>query len=197
VSALEDAPQILVEGRPQWRAWLEANHDRAAGVWLVTWRAGSGHPVFDYDAAVEEAVCFGWVDSRAGRVDDSRTKLYFAPRKPRSAWSPTNKARVERLLAAGAMAPAGLATVARAKANGTWDRPDPVERLDVPADLHAALAANPPAAGNFEAFPRSTRRAIVEWIAAARRPATRTARLARTATLAARNERANEWRPKS
>jgi uncharacterized protein YdeI (YjbR/CyaY-like superfamily) len=80
VSALDDAPQVLVEDRSQWRAWLEANHETAAGVWLVTWRAVSGHPVFGYDAAVEEAVCFGWVDSRAGRVDDFKTKLYFAPR---------------------------------------------------------------------------------------------------------------------
>jgi uncharacterized protein YdeI (YjbR/CyaY-like superfamily) len=197
VSALDDAPQVLVEDRSQWRAWLEANHETAAGVWLVTWRAVSGHPVFGYDAAVEEAVCFGWVDSRAGRVDDFKMKLYFAPRKPRSAWSATNKARVERLLAAGSMAPAGLATVERAKANGTWQHLDPVERLKIPADLEAALAANPPAAENFAAFPRSTRRAILEWIATARRPVTRTARVAETAKRAAEKERANEWRPKA
>jgi uncharacterized protein YdeI (YjbR/CyaY-like superfamily) len=196
MTALDDAPHVEAEERATWRDWLEANHATASGAWLVTWRAGRGHLVLDYESAVEEAVCFGWVDSRPGRVDDDRAKMYFAPRKPRSAWSASNKARVERLLAAGLMAPAGLAAVERARSNGMWGHLDAVERLDLPDDLAAALAARPDAARHFAAFPRSTRRAILEWIAAARRPATRVARVEETATLAARNERANEWRPK-
>lgn len=197
MSALDDAPRVHIEDRAQWRAWLEANHETAAGAWLVTWRAGTGHPVLGYDVAVEEALCFGWVDSRPGRVDDRRTKLYVAPRNPRSAWSASNKARVERLLAAGLMAPAGLAAVERAKANGMWEHLDAIERLEMPVDLKTALATQPPAADRFAAFPRSTRRGILEWIAAARRPETRAARVAETATLAARNKRANQWRPKA
>jgi uncharacterized protein YdeI (YjbR/CyaY-like superfamily) len=192
--SIDDAPHIEAGARATWRAWLEANHATAAGAWLVTWRAGRGRPVLDYEAAVEEAICFGWVDSRPGRVDEDRTKLYFAPRRPRSAWSASNKARVERLLAAGLMAPAGIAAVERARANGMWGHLEAVERVEVPADLAAALAARPPAADNFAAFPRSTRRAILEWIAAARRPETRSARVGETALLAARNERANQWR---
>jgi len=196
MSGLDDAPSIEAEDRATWRTWLEANHVAATGAWLVTWRAGRGRAVLDYEAAVEEAICFGWVDSRPGRVDADRTKLYFAPRKPRSAWSASNKARVERLLAAGLMAPAGMAAVDRARSNGMWGHLEAVERLEVPADLAAALAARPAAADTFAAFPRSTRRAILEWIAAARRPETRSARIEETAALAARNERANQWRAK-
>ena len=196
MSALDLAPHVAAEDRTTWRSWLEVNHSTAAGAWLVTWRPGSGHPILDYEAAVEEALCFGWVDSRPGRVDDQRSKLYFAPRKPRSAWSASNKARIERLMEGGRMAPAGLAAVERAKANGAWEHLDAVERLEVPADLSEALAARPPAAEHFSAFPRSTRRAILEWIASARRPETRAARVEETAVLAARNERANQWRPK-
>ena len=197
MGALDDAPQIQAEDRATWRTWLEANHATSRGAWLVTWRPGRGRPVLEYEAAVEEAICFGWVDSRPGRVDDDRARLYFAPRKPRSAWSASNKARVERLLATGRMAPAGIAAVERARANGMWEHLDPVERLEAPGDLVEALAARPPASENFAAFPRSVRRAILEWIAAARRPETRSARIEETAALAARNERANQWRPKT
>lgn len=197
MSALAEAPLVEAQDRATWRAWLEANHATGTGAWLVTWRAGRGPAVLDYDAAVEEALCFGWVDSRPARVDADRTKLYFAPRSPRSAWSGPNRERVERLARAGLMAPAGLAAVERAKSNGMWSHLEAVERLEVPDDLAAALAGRPAAAENFAAFPRSTRRGILEWIAAARRPGTRSARVQETALLAARNERANQWRPRS
>jgi len=137
------------------------------------------------------------VDSRLGKVDEQRTKLYFAPRRPRSAWSASNKARIAGLTAAGLMAPAGIAAVERATSNGTWEALDAVERLEVPADLEAALDAAPPAADYWAAFPRSVRRGILEWIALAKRPETRAARVEETARLAARNERANQWRPKA
>ncbi len=157
----------------------------------MTFRRGHG-PVLEYEAAVEEALCFGWVDSTAGRVDERRAKLYFAPRKAGSGWAATNKARVERLLAAGLMAPAGIAAVERAKADGSWTALDAIEQGVVPDDLAAALAASPPAAANFDAFPKSVRRAILYWISQAKRPETRAARILETATLAARNERANQ-----
>jgi uncharacterized protein YdeI (YjbR/CyaY-like superfamily) len=195
VAARDDAPLVQAEDRATWRAWLEGHHASATGAWLVTWRAGSGRPVLDYEAAVEEALCFGWVDSTGSKVDDERTKLYFAPRKPRSGWASSNKARVERLLAAGRMVPAGIAAVERAKANGAWALLDSVERLEVPPDLAAALGAQPPARANWDAFPPSAQRGILEWIVQARRPETRARRIAETATLAARNERANQWRP--
>jgi uncharacterized protein YdeI (YjbR/CyaY-like superfamily) len=191
VAGIHDAPLVPADDRATWRAWLEANHARAAGAWLVTWRRGHG-PLLDYGEAVEEALCFGWIDSTAGRVDERRTKLYFAPRKPRSVWSASNKERVERLNAAGLMRPAGLAAIDRAKANGAWTALDEVEKGIVPPDLATALGAHAPAAERFAAFPWSARRALLVWIADAKRPETRAARVLETAVRAARNERANE-----
>jgi len=190
MSALDDAPLVEADERDTWRSWLEANHATATGAWLVTWRPSSGRAGLDYEAAVEEALCFGWVDSTAGRVDDERGKLYFAPRKPRSAWAGTNKARVERLIAGGRMAPAGLAAIERAKANGSWEILDSVERLEVPADLTRAFEANPPAANNFASFPAGARKQILAWVAFGQRAETRAARIRQVAEAAARNERA-------
>jgi uncharacterized protein YdeI (YjbR/CyaY-like superfamily) len=189
VSALDDAPQVHADDRGTWRAWLEANHATATGAWLVTWRPRSGRAGLDYEAAIEEALCFGWVDSTGGRVDDDRGKLYFAPRKPRSGWAATNKARIERLVAEGRMAPAGLAAIERAKANGSWEMLDSVERLEVPDDLAAALTASPPAAANYATFPAGARKQILAWVAFAQRKETRAARVAQVAEAAARNER--------
>lgn len=180
----------------EWREWLAAHHGRGRGVWLVTWRAGSAGPKISYEESVEQALCFGWVDSKGRALDAERTMLWFAPRKARSGWSRPNKQRVERLLAAGLMAPAGLAAVESAKADGSWTLLDAVEDLLVPDDLAAAFDAHPPAAGHWAAFPRSVRRGILEWIVQARRPETRARRVAETAEKAARNERANQWRAK-
>ena len=188
--ALDDAPYLHADDRATWHAWLEANHATARGVWLVTWRPRSGRVRLDYEAAIEEALCFGWVDSTGGHLDDERGKLYFAPRKPRSVWAASNKARVERLIAAGRMTPAGLAAIERAKANGSWEVLDGPERLEVPDDLAAALASRPPAADNFGAFPPSARKMLLAWVAVAQRPATREARIAKVADAAARNDRA-------
>jgi uncharacterized protein YdeI (YjbR/CyaY-like superfamily) len=190
MSALDDAPEVHADDPETWRTWLAANHASSGGAWLVTWRARTGHARLDYEAAVEEALCFGWVDSAGGRFDDDRGKLYFAPRKVRSVWAASNKARVERLIRTGRMAPAGLAAIERAKANGSWDVLDSVEREEIPADLVAALEARPPAASNFAAFPRSARKMMLGWVALARRPETRAGRIARVADAAARNERA-------
>jgi uncharacterized protein YdeI (YjbR/CyaY-like superfamily) len=190
VSALDDAPHVHADDRATWRAWLEANHATARGAWLVTWRARSGRPYLEYVAAVEEALCFGWVDSTNRQFDSDRGQLYFAPRKPRSVWAATNKARVERLIAQGRMMPAGLAAIEQAKATGWWEILDSAERLEVPDDLAAALAGRPPAAANFASFPPSARKMHLGWIATAQRPETRAARIAKVAEAAARNERA-------
>jgi uncharacterized protein YdeI (YjbR/CyaY-like superfamily) len=190
MSALDDAPRVHADDRATWRAWLEANHGTARGAWLVTWRPRTGRVTLDYEAAVEEALCFGWVDSTGGSIDEERGKLYFAPRKPRSAWAATNKARVVRLISDGRMTPAGLAAIDLAKANGSWEVLDAAERLEVPPDLQAALQARPPAAVNFAGFPPSARKMLIAWIDVARRPETRAARITKIVEAAARNERA-------
>lgn len=111
---------VELDTRADWRRWLRLNHARAAGVWLVTWKKSADRPRIDYDAAVEEALCFGWVDSRSQSVDEARTSLYFTPRTATSAWSASNAARVARLEAAGLMRAAGRRAVDAAKAAGRW-----------------------------------------------------------------------------
>jgi uncharacterized protein YdeI (YjbR/CyaY-like superfamily) len=190
MSRLDDAPHVPADDRATWRAWLEANHATSTRAWLVTWRASTGGPSLDYEAAVEEALCYGWVDSTGGRVDDERGKLYFAPRKARSPWAATNKARVERLIADRRRAPEGLAAIDAAKANGSWEVLDSVERLEVPQDLATAFASRAAAAQNFAAFPPGVRKQHLAWVALALRPETRASRIAAVAEAAARNERA-------
>ncbi len=181
--------------RAGWRAWLIANHATSIGVYLASWRKPTGRTSVPYEDAVEEALCVGWVDAVQRRLDDDRTIQWFAPRRPRSGWARTNKARVERLTAAGLMLPAGLAAVEEAKRLGTWTMLDDVEALVVPDDLVAALDAHPPARPNWDAFSPSARKAILTWIGGAKRPETRAKRVEETATLAARNEKANQWVP--
>jgi uncharacterized protein YdeI (YjbR/CyaY-like superfamily) len=190
VSRLDEAPYVHADDRATWRAWLEAHHATEAGAWLVTWKPRTGRGTLDYEAAVEEALCFGWVDSTGSSLDDDRGRQYFAPRKVRSPWAATNKARAERLIADGRMRPAGLAAIVRAKANGSWEVLDGPERLEVPADLAAALDAIPTASGNFAAFPPSARKMMLAWVAQALRPETRARRVAEVARAAGRNERA-------
>jgi uncharacterized protein YdeI (YjbR/CyaY-like superfamily) len=182
--------------RAEWRAWLQENHGQSSGVWLVSFKKGTGKPRFEYEEAVEEALCFGWIDSKPNKLDEARSLLWFAPRKAKTGWSKPNKERVERLLAAGLMQLAGLAKLEQAKADGSWSSLDAVEELQLPADLVTALAALPPADSNFLAFPRSAKRGILEWIHTAKQPETRAARIAETARLAQFNERANQWRGK-
>lgn len=183
--------------REAWREWLRAHHERSTGVWLVSYKKATGKPRFDYDAAVEEALCFGWIDSKPKKLDEARTLLWFAPRKPGTGWSRPNKQRIEKMTAAGLMAQAGLRKVEQARRDGSWTRLDAVEDLLVPQDLAEALEKLPPAVDNFMAFPRSARRGILEWIANARTAETRARRVDETARMASRNERANQWRPRS
>jgi uncharacterized protein YdeI (YjbR/CyaY-like superfamily) len=186
--------QVQVETRAQWRDWLARNHATSPGIWLVTWKKTSRRPHLAYDDIVEEALAFGWVDSQPKTIDGQRSARLLTPRKPGSNWSRLNKERVKRLTAAGLMRPAGLRAVAVAQANGRWNALDETETLAEPADLAAALDADPAARGYWDAFPRSARRGILEWIGNARAGATRQARIERTVSDAAQGVRANQWR---
>ena len=197
MAGLDDREHVHAETRAQWREWLVENHGKSSGAWLVSWRSSTGRPSVGYEESVEEALCVGWVDSKGGKIDEERSKLWFAPRNARSAWARTNKERVARLEAAGLMLPAGRRSVEVAKANGAWSLLDDVENLVVPPDLGAALEGHPGAREHWDAFPRSARRAILEWIVQARTEPTRAKRIAETAAKAAVGERANEWRPKA
>ena len=189
MGALGEAPVVEAEDREAWRRWLEANHATQTGIWLVMWRRAARGQGVEYAAAVEEALCFGWVDGQAAPIDDLRSKQYFAPRKAGSPWAKSNRERVQRLSAEGRMAPAGMAVVERAKADGSWSIFEPVDRLEVPADLADALAARPPAREAWDAYPRSVRHAALSWVVLARRAETRAKRIAVIADAAARGER--------
>lgn len=188
--------RVPVDSAEDWAAWLERNHTRHQGVWLVTWRARSGQPVLTYEDSVIEALRFGWIDSSGGRVDDDRTELWFAPRKPGSGWARTNKRRIERLEQEGRMEAAGRHVIDAAKADGSWTLLDDVEDLVVPDRLSAAFDANPGSRAQWDGFPPSARRAILGWIVQAKRPETRARRIEETAQLAQDGKRANEWIPR-
>lgn len=190
----DDRPRVEVANRAELRAWLTDHAATSEAVWLVSSKKAAGDRYLPYDDLVDELLCFGWVDSLPRALDDLRSMHLIAPRKPGSGWSRVNKEKVARLIEAGLMTPLGLAAVDRAKANGAWERLDTIETLAIPDDLAASLAAHPSAAAHFAAFPRSSQRLILEWIASARRAETRAARIDETARLAADNIRANHYR---
>lgn len=192
---MSEPVQFYVQTRAEWRAWLQANHASAKGVWLVFNKKTSGKPHLDYNEQVEEALCFGWIDSKPAKVDAQRSSLYFAPRKSGSGWSRPNKERLERMVAQGLVTAAGLRVVEAAKRDGSWEKLDGVEALEIPDDLGQALDKYPNAKSNFEAFPRSVKRGILEWIVQAKKSGTRARRVEETARLAEQNLRANQWRP--
>ncbi len=185
-------PMVLVETRAEWRAWLEQNHD-SKGVWLVSWKKATGKPFIPYPEKVDEALCFGWIDSRTNRLDDERAMQLFTPRRPKGPWSRLNKEKVARLSAEGLMAPAGMRMVETAQANGSWTVYDEIEEVFVPPDLAEALAENETAQGSFERFPDRSKKAILWWIKTAKRPETRAGRIAETVSAAAQNRMANHF----
>jgi uncharacterized protein YdeI (YjbR/CyaY-like superfamily) len=185
--------QVEVISAEELRRWLRDHWDRSPGIWLVTYKKAAGEKYLPYEEIVREALCYGWIDGKARRLDEQRAQLLLTPRSPTSKWSRPNKLRVAELEATGRMAAPGRAVVEAAKASGTWTALDAVEDLVEPPELKAALDAVPEARANWDRFPRSTRRATLEWIAAAKRPATRERRVRETVELAAQNLRAQQW----
>ncbi|MEO6526465.1 MAG: YdeI/OmpD-associated family protein [Gemmatimonadaceae bacterium] len=187
--------QVYVKTRAAWRRWLAKHHARSPGIWLVYDKKKDRADRLAYVDAVEEALCFGWIDSTTKSLDDARYMQLFTPRKPKSTWARTNKARVARLIEDGVMAPAGLAVIEVAKANGSWSSLDAVEALTVSEDLAAALTANPAAARNFATFPPSAQKAYLHWVSQAVRPATRAERIAAVVLYCAANRKSRHPAP--
>lgn len=186
--------RVQITSREQWRAWLIDHHRDSRGVWVVSFKKAGDAPHVPYDDIADEAIAHGWVDSQPRKLDDRRSQLLVTPRNPNSNWSRVNKQRVERLEQAGLMTDAGRAAIEAAQRNGAWTALDDVENLLEPKELRAALEGTPDARRHWDEFPRSTKRAILEWIGTARRPETRDKRVAETARLAAQNIRANQPR---
>lgn len=180
--------------RAKWRQWLEENHASEKSVWLIIYHKESTTPSIVYPEAVDEALCFGWVDSKPNKRDKESYYQYFSQRNPKSNRSRVNKEKVARLLEANLMAPSGLKMIEIAKQNGTWNALDDVENLIVPEDLQKAFDQNITAFDYWEKFPKSTKRGILEWIFNAKKPETRQKRIDETVRLAAENIRANQYR---
>jgi uncharacterized protein YdeI (YjbR/CyaY-like superfamily) len=183
-------PSYQPKDRAEWRAWLASNHASSKGVQLVIIRKNADVAGVTYSEAVEEALCFGWIDGTANSVDKQRYKLYMAPRKPGSVWSKLNKQRIQKLIKDGRMTPIGLARIKAARKDGSWNALDAIDKLVIPEDLLKQFSANPEARRNFEAFSNSSKKIILAWIASAKREETRRKRVEETVRLADQNIKA-------
>lgn len=179
--------------RKDWRKWLEKNYESEKAAWLIIYHKTSKTPSIYYDEAVEEALCFGWIDSKANKRDDESSYLYFTQRKPKSNWSKANRERVEKLTRLGLMKSSGQKLIDLAKQTGTWEALVDVQNSVIPDDLQKLFDKSKTAFKNFQAFPPSTKRGILEWILNAKRPETRQKRLKETVELAKKNIRANQY----
>lgn len=191
-SLMRTAKDYYAKDREAWRSWLQANSATEQAVWLI-YDKGTKRRL-PYEAIVEEALCFGWVDSRPGTVSDTQGKIYVSRRKPTSAWSKANKDRIVKLRAQGLMTPAGERAVEIAQANGTWEQLEASDRFELPAELVAQLAANPQAKAFYDAMPPSSHRIILEWIYAAKTEETKRKRITETVRLAAQGVKAHHYR---
>lgn len=185
--------QFHPKTREAWRKWLAKYHAKEPGVWMVYYKKHTGKPRVEMNEAVEEALCFGWIDSIQLVVDDERTQLKFTPRKPKSVWSDINKKRVEKLIQSGLMTAAGMEKIEIAKKNGSWDSLTASDQHSnnntLPPDLQKALSKNKKAMANFMAFALTYRRNFLSWIDAAKREETRKARIRQTVLMAAANKK--------
>jgi uncharacterized protein YdeI (YjbR/CyaY-like superfamily) len=174
-----------------WRNWLQKNHVKEKSVWLIIYRKQSKVPSVYYPEAVDQALCFGWIDSKPNKRDEESYYQFFAKRNPKSNWSKVNKNKVEKLTAKKLMAPAGLEMIAVAMQTGTWTALETVDNVTIPVDLETVLNKNVTALKNWDAFSRSSRRGILEWILNAKKPETRLRRIEETVKLAEKNIKAN------
>jgi uncharacterized protein YdeI (YjbR/CyaY-like superfamily) len=186
----KNKPTFYAKNSKAWRTWLQKNHLKEDSIWLIIYGKKSGTPTVDYPTSVDDAICFGWIDSVRLSRDENSHYQYFARRKPQSNWSRVNKEKVARLSAAGLMMPEGLRMVQLAKDTGTWDALNEVEDLVLPPELIKALAKNKIAQKNFDAFNRSTKRGILEFLLNAKQEATRTARVEKILRMAAVGKKA-------
>ena len=182
--------QLHVTDREEWRAWLEKNHDVEKEIWLIYYKKHTGKPRIPYDDAVEEAICYGWIDSTVKRLDDEKYMQKYTPRKAKSIWSELNKTRARKMIKAGRMTETGLERIREAKRSGEWKKarssPSP-DRL--PLDLKQALAANKKAEANFENLAPSYRKQFIWWITSAKRGETRQKRIKKTVSMAVENKK--------
>jgi len=182
--------QVYVKTRNEWREWLNQNHDKSSGIWLVFYKKQTGKPTLEYDDAVEEALCFGWIDSIIKKIDDEKYVRKVTPRKAVSRWSELNKKRITNLTKQGLMTDVGIAKVKEAKVSGLWDKPDrPQISFDIPKELENALAKNRKAKNFFDQLAPSYQKQFINWIAVAKRLETKERRLRESIALLEQGEK--------
>jgi uncharacterized protein YdeI (YjbR/CyaY-like superfamily) len=190
-----EEPETFCPASPaDWRAWLQAHHATKQSVWLIYHKKHTGVPSLTWSQAVDEALCFGWIDSQAKPLDADRYMQFFSRRKPTSVWSRVNKEKVQRLIEAGLMAEAGLARIDTARQNGSWLILDEVEALVIPADLAHELRKRPSASGFFAGLSKSDKRNMLQWLVLAKRPETRQKRIAEIVELADQQLKPKQFR---
>lgn len=168
----------------EWRQWLQENHRTKPSVWLVYYKKKAGMPTITWSQAVDEALCFGWIDSQAKPVDEEKYMQFFCRRKPSGTWSKVNKEKIKRLMETGLMTQAGFEAIAAAQQNGSWTILDDVEELIIPENLEEAFNARHGSKDFFLSLSKSIRKAILQWLVLARRPETRQKRITEIAECA-------------
>lgn len=184
---------ITPKSRSDFRKWLTKNYKQLSSVWVVIFKISSGRVNLTASDVAEEALCFGWIDSVPGKIDSEKYKLLVSPRKPTSAWSAINKRRVKKLIDLKLMKPPGLIKINLAKKNGSWNKLNASDRFEIPKELTAGLKRNKGARDFFLSVAPSSKRAILEWINAAKTSETRLKRISETIKLAAQGIRANHY----
>ncbi len=182
------------KSRQEWREWLQKNHTQKQSVWLIYYKKKSGVPTVMYSEAVDEALCVGWIDSKAKPLDEEKFMQFFSKRKAKSVWSKVNKAKVERLISEGLMTKAGFESIETAKQNGSWTILDEAEALLIPKDLDDEFQKRPKAKNYFLGLSRSDKRNILQWLVLAKREETRQKRIAEIVELADQNQKPKQFR---
>ena len=180
--------------REEWRGWLKENHLSKQSVWLVYSKKKSNIPTVTWSDTVDEALCFGWIDSTGRSLDDDKFMRFFCKRKPNSVWSKINKGKVQQLIAEGLMQPAGYESIGIAKQNGSWIILDDVEELQIPKDLEKEFKTKKGSKDFFLSLSKSVRKSILQWLVLAKRPETRYKRINEIAELAAQKLKPKQFR---
>ncbi|MFN0255062.1 YdeI/OmpD-associated family protein [Pedobacter ureilyticus] len=188
-----DQETFYPKSKQEWRQWLVENHQSKQSVWLLQYKKKSGKPSVEWGDAVDEALCFGWIDGMRKSIDEESFVQFVCKRKPKSGWSKINKEKIERLIAEGLMTEAGLKSIEIAKQNGSWALLDEVEGLTIPQDLDLAFEANVGAKDFFLSLSKSVRKMILQWIAFAKKPETRQKRIKEVAELAAKKQKPKQF----
>lgn len=187
---MEITNALYFPNRREWRRWLAQNHDKETEAWVLRYKKNSGKPSVSYEEALEEALCFGWIDGRMRGVDSEKSAVRFSPRKAKSRWSKVNKDKAEKLIEQGKMVPAGLAKIEEAKKGSNWDNAYSTRMIEgIPPDLEEALSANQEAWKNFQRFATGYRNTYIYWVNDAKTSETRKRRIAEVVARSAINKK--------